>query len=589
MTSSYLLIRISFWICVPQLAQAVREHLADDQLDASTLPPQLMTWAAALLDASARATDCSKEDVKVHVLQGATGSLSMMTSKYVFGSYVISEVKNTPLQGSYGGTFQDIDEHYSKLLLAQGSSKLWPSINEANGNSHILVRATSQHSVNSEVIAMESWVAGEVDPAITSDMLQFDRKCTALVNIGYAFGSSAYLMGKAIKDTFGTTLQSFYVVGKAGGLVGNLGDYQIATQCPNFEVTIMDDPMHDRSDFGPHSPKAQKLYRALSVVASGGGSRQVHVGKVMTFPAVVLESESILKAARDEFGAVGIEMEGYWFKKAFHDTPGAYLYYTSDLPLAEGSSLAHESYPVGEQQTLFNGILRLALVDILDRARGNQLGMTTYSNMFKGVDEGDDQWFAYERLLGSLHQQKSGPLDMSKAYQSFVQSMLIFSTPSVSPQSWQYAWLHLPTNIMSHKTMHFVLHRLDNPYDAGSLPSVLTFSGWPLEGGAYEEASCDGQSDSCTVHVNLRDLVTDIDEFVSNLLLHQMYLEQLKADSATVVGMCHDKSEARASCKARRTCTLVTASPDQISCAHFTQYPWYTSYSVSFVGDEALP
>jgi len=61
-------------------------------------------------------------------------------------------------------------------------------------------------------------------------------------------------------------------------------------------------------------------------------------------------------------------MESLWFKRAFPNLHGLYLYYTSDIPQAADSSLAHESYPWAEGQTLFNGLTRMVLVDILSGA-----------------------------------------------------------------------------------------------------------------------------------------------------------------------------------------------------------------------------
>jgi len=314
-------------------------------------------WATELRDASAKLTKCAAEELKVHVIQGATEVIWVMTSEYAWSGYY----PESDLKGKHGGPFKEQDRHYAHLMKAmKGNSSIMAKLNAGNVNKHTFVGMNGPQSVNTEIIGLASWEAGKVDPVITEKLLADTaegRKCGVLLSIGYAFGTSALPMGRALKEVFGRGLKSFYVVGKAGGLMGQVGDYQI----PDTFMLWKD----------VRNPSSAEIYHADTSgvhknLWSGVANGNVHIGSVMTVPSVVLQSNALLETAREApWKATGIEMESFWFKKALPHIPGLFLYYTSDLPQCHESSLAHESFPWEEGQTLFNGLARMAFVHML--------------------------------------------------------------------------------------------------------------------------------------------------------------------------------------------------------------------------------
>lgn len=327
----------------------------EDQI-VDVLRSHWQVWAERLRGKATQLTQCKQEDLKVHVIQGATEALWVMTSEYA-----MQEQPDVNLTGSYGGRYEKADRRYASFLLASKADRNMSSdLNAMNKGKHSYDPQDGPFSVSTEIIDMESWKVGKLDPVVTEKLLQGSeqgRKCGVLLNVGYAFGSAAWPMGLALKDTFGAALKSFHVIGKAGGLVGEVGDYQVSNSFFIWESIA--------------GKSKEKVYTVDTSSVdtdlwSGGRKPQVHSGALMTVPSVVLQSHKLLDAAKPHpFNAVGIEMESFWFKKALPDTPGLYLYYTSDIPQAADSSLAHESYPWQEGQTLFNGLARMVLVQML--------------------------------------------------------------------------------------------------------------------------------------------------------------------------------------------------------------------------------
>lgn len=329
---------------------------ASTGLISQVLVERWLVWANRLKEKASDLVQCKDNELQVHVIQGATEALWVMTSELAMQEHSLM-----PLRGSYGGRFEQQDRVYGHLLSAMKSNEsLMSALNSMNDGKHAYVQLDGPYSVSAEIISMGSWKAGMVDPVVTKELLVETaerRRCAVLLSIGYAFGTSALAMGLALKRSFDNTLRSFYVVGKAGGLSGGVGDYQIPSSFVLWkDLDKGDDAEVFRTDI---SGVDTSLW-------SGGGERSIHKGTLMTVPSVVLQGNALLdKAKSSPWHAFGIEMESFWFKRALPDTPGLYLYYTSDIPQAVGASLAHESYPWEEGQTLFNGLVRMALVHML--------------------------------------------------------------------------------------------------------------------------------------------------------------------------------------------------------------------------------
>jgi len=315
-------------------------------------------WAHRLRARASELTQCRASDMRVHVLQGATEAVWVMTS-----DFAQTDRANVSLVGSYGGKFEQKDRQYARLMRAmKGNRAFFSLLNDGNVGKHAYVEMDGPHSVNAEIIDMSHWAAGEVDPVITEDLLSNSaegRRCAVLLSIGYAFGTSALPMGLALRSVFHHSLKSFYVVGKAGGLVGAVGDYQIPSNFVLWE-DVHGTPMQATTYPVDISGVDTSLW-------SGGKKPAIHSQSLLTVPSVVLQGHALLDKAKDSpWHSAGIEMESFWFKKGLDGIPGLYLYYTSDIPQASDSSLAHESYPWEEGQSLFNGLVRMVLVHMLD-------------------------------------------------------------------------------------------------------------------------------------------------------------------------------------------------------------------------------
>lgn len=346
---------------------------ADEEV-AGTITEWWTPWAEALKKEAVELTGCDASDLKVHFAEGATEGIWLQTSAYAVDPKYHrreSDEYNGKLEGSYGGQYKEQDELYAQFNLARrANSSLNDQLNDMNKGKHQYISGRDPWSANVEIISMESWKAGEVDPVITEELLANSvagRKCAVLMNAAYVFGSSSYCMGSALKNVFGDALKTFYVLGKAGGLRGRLGDYQFA------DTLALWSSMYLGSSAGITDDKGFRVYKVNhggvepdASLWSGGGERYIHRGVNMNFPAVVLESlASLHDATAQPWNAVGIEMEGAWFQAALSGVPGLYMYYTSDLPMQEGSTLAHESYPWREGQTLFNGLIRIMFKHLL--------------------------------------------------------------------------------------------------------------------------------------------------------------------------------------------------------------------------------
>mmetsp|Transcript_103353 Transcript_103353/g.323314 ORF Transcript_103353/g.323314 Transcript_103353/m.323314 type:complete len:633 (+) Transcript_103353:99-1997(+) len=341
---------------MPEYAVELRGFNDGPEAILQKLDESWRSWAGRLLETASALAGCGHRALKVHVIQGAALAVWIMTSKYAMQSQPEAE-----LAGSYGGRFEEDDRRYARLFLAAEEDNFLPFYIDAwNEGKHVSVPARGPLSVSAEVISLSSWEAGEVDPVVTKSLLDrssYGRECAVLINTGYAFGTSALPMGRALKHVFGDSLKSFYVIGKAGGLVGQVGDYQVASSFFLWRA------LRDKAAERVYTADASEVDLTLW---SGGRKPAIHQGGMMTVPSVVLQSHRLLDAAKAApWRAVGIEMESYWFKRALPDTPGLYLYYTSDIPQAAGSTLAHEHYPRREGQTLFNGLVRMALVHML--------------------------------------------------------------------------------------------------------------------------------------------------------------------------------------------------------------------------------
>lgn len=158
-----------------------------------------------------------------------------------------------------------------------------------------------------------------------------------IVNFDYAFGDQAGVVGEQLfRELAGHNVKSFSIMGKAGSLVGARGSLML----PNYLIREGTRDVYD-------IPLGNWLRREdlLDVVD------EVYAeGPVLTVLGTILQNDDLLKSYRDEWKALGLEMEGIPYLRAVHQAlklgllkPGLRVgigYYASDAPLVPGESLA---------------------------------------------------------------------------------------------------------------------------------------------------------------------------------------------------------------------------------------------------------
>lgn len=185
-----------------------------------------------------------------------------------------------------------------------------------------------------QVIDLPALEAGLVDGRLTpaGDGL--------LVNMDYAFGEEGFFLLNEILETFGARVRGVFVMGKAGILRGDRGDIML----PSFFVKQGSGDVYDT---GNCLSKAD---------FEGLGCGAVHEGgPMLTVAGTFLQNSAVLSYFRDNWGVLGVEMEGIPYAKAIRqavlrgrtspDMAVGIAYYASDAPLA-GDLL---SVPLGER------------------------------------------------------------------------------------------------------------------------------------------------------------------------------------------------------------------------------------------------
>lgn len=169
----------------------------------------------------------------------------------------------------------------------------------------------------------------KIDPKI------FKEKQPVILVMDYAFGTQAFeLMETLLKPYQNQKIDigSISIMGKAGILTGSKGDIMLATAhvCEGFSDNYIVENDMVESDFDPDV--------------------NVFSGTMATVVGTSLQNRDILEMFRDNWNAVGLEMEGGHYQKAINaaiikryipkNIKTRYAYYASDNPLETGSTLA---------------------------------------------------------------------------------------------------------------------------------------------------------------------------------------------------------------------------------------------------------
>ncbi len=158
-----------------------------------------------------------------------------------------------------------------------------------------------------------------------------------LVNFDYAFGDQAGVVGEQLfRELAGHRVRSLSIMGKAGSLVGARGSLML----PSYLIREGTNDVYD-------IPGGNWL----SCADLDGLVERVHdSGPVLTVLGTILQNDELLRSYRDDWKALGLEMEGIPYLRAVHqalklgllesDMRVAIGYYASDAPLVPGESLA---------------------------------------------------------------------------------------------------------------------------------------------------------------------------------------------------------------------------------------------------------
>jgi CRP-like cAMP-binding protein len=188
-------------------------------------------------------------------------------------------------------------------------------------------------------------------------------KVHLLVNVDFAFGEQAQHVLRSMLISFGKSIRSINVMGKAGGLAGNRSDILFPTHFVREKSELPDYRCLDNSDVD-----LVKLHRLCS--------RPIHVGPMVTIPGTLMQNRRLLRFYNTIWSAIGIEMEGTYFEDALtqarlmgiidSDTRSRYVYYASDAPLKGSSSSLSLNMTLSEEFTPQYAITRLLLELMLD-------------------------------------------------------------------------------------------------------------------------------------------------------------------------------------------------------------------------------
>ena len=158
-----------------------------------------------------------------------------------------------------------------------------------------------------------------------------------LVNFDYAFGDQAGVVGEQLfRELSGHRVRSLSIMGKAGSLVGARGSLML----PSYLIREGTNDLYD-------IPGGNWL----SCADFEGLIEGVHdSGPVLTVLGTILQNDELLRSYRDDWKALGLEMEGIPYLRSVHqalklgllgeDMRVAVGYYASDAPLVPGESLA---------------------------------------------------------------------------------------------------------------------------------------------------------------------------------------------------------------------------------------------------------
>lgn len=211
--------------------------------------------------------------------------------------------------------------------------------------------------LNAQILELALIDPAQTDPRLQVDWARIQSEKPILLNFDYAFGEQAGIVLEQLLREFGPRVASVSIMGKAGSLVGSRGGILL----PSY---LLRQGSNDLYDLPFPNVLVPEDFEGLEV-RSGG--------PMLTVMGTVLQNDAVLSRYRDEWGCLGLEMEGIPYLRALHQCrklgltrPDLKLgigYYASDTPLVAGQSLAKELALEGVKATyalnlaLFNRLL----------------------------------------------------------------------------------------------------------------------------------------------------------------------------------------------------------------------------------------
>lgn len=217
---------------------------------------------------------------------------------------------------------------FPERRLEKAESELAHGIHELEDVYHVGLYA--------QVMDLSRVDLGAVDPRLHLDAEALARDRPVLINFEYAFGEQAGIVVDQLFRELKGRVASFSIMGKAGTVVGERGGVMLPTW-------LLKEGSNDVYDLPFGNILRPDDFPGLEVHADG---------PMLTVLGTILQNDEMLRRYRDEWGILGLEMEGIPYVRALRqcqkrgvlrpDLKVAVGYYASDAPLVPGESLSRE-------------------------------------------------------------------------------------------------------------------------------------------------------------------------------------------------------------------------------------------------------
>jgi len=204
---------------------------------------------------------------------------------------------------------------------------------------------TLEH-LEAQAIDLERLDRKFIDPRIKKIVKK--NKNAAILNIDYPFGDEAYYACKHLLAILGEKVKGIYIMGKAGALVGDVGDIVIPDEVYD-ETSNLNFNINNAVKKHAHGMKKVNVHKDISVAAVHGTilstKETLRAFKAQNIVTVEMESGPFMKAIYDHY------IERHVYSSADVDLTGVppkigIVYYVSDIPLNPEKTLGAGHIPI---------------------------------------------------------------------------------------------------------------------------------------------------------------------------------------------------------------------------------------------------